>query len=157
MKKPGHVPAESSGTIPMLVCRNVADEVEFCKNVFGALELGNRSDEGGKKVHALMTINDEMIIIESEWPTLASRSPARDGSSPVVIFVYVEDVDSVTEKAEAGGAQILVPVKDQFWGDRTARIMDREGHVWLVATRIEKTSSEERAERWSKIIGKSTE
>jgi PhnB protein len=92
-----------------------------------------------------------MIMVEREWPTLPSRAPSLDGSSPVVIFVYVEDVDHTVERALGGGAQLLVPAQDQFWGDRTAWIMDPAGHVWTVATRIEETTEQEREARWSDI------
>ncbi len=91
-------------------------------------------------------------MIESEWPTLSSRSPHADGSSPVIIYVYVENVDLTIEKAVSAGAKILLPIKDQFWGDRTARIIDPEGHVWTISTRIEETTSTEREERWSKTL-----
>jgi PhnB protein len=70
----------------------------------------------------------------------------------VVIYVYVEDVDSVTERAVAAGARVLSPVKTQFWGDRTARIIDPSGHVWTISTRVEETSSAERQQRWSSIL-----
>jgi PhnB protein len=90
-----------------------------------------------------------MVLIEAEWPTLASRAPHPDGSSPVVIYVYVEDVDKVVERAVAAGAKVLLPVKNQFWGDRTGRIIDPSGHVWTISTRIEETSPEERKQRWS--------
>ena len=93
-----------------------------------------------------------MVLIEAEWPTLASRAPQPDGSSPVVIFVYVEDVDKAIERAVAAGAKVLLPVKNQFWGDRTGRIVDPSGHVWTISSRVEETSSEERRERWSSII-----
>jgi PhnB protein len=92
-----------------------------------------------------------MIIVEAEWPTLASKAPAADGSSPVVIFVYVEDVDAAVERAVAAGSKILLPVKDQIWGDRTARIVDPAGHVWTVATRVEETTERERAGRWEEM------
>jgi PhnB protein len=91
-------------------------------------------------------------MIESEWPTLSSRAPAPDGSSPVVLFVYVSDVDQTVERALAGGAHVLHPAQNQFWGDRTAWIMDPSGHVWTIATRIEQTTAEERTERWSAIL-----
>jgi PhnB protein len=146
------IPVNSSSVMPMLVCRDAATEIDFCKTTFGAVELGSRPGPDGTVVHALLTINGEMIIIEAEWPTLASRAPQPNGSSPVVIFVYVEDVDTVIERAVAAGASILLPVKNQFWGDRTGRIMDPAGHVWTVSTRIEETSSTERDERWSKIV-----
>ena len=92
-----------------------------------------------------------MIMIQAEFPTLSSRAPQPDGTSPVVIYVYVEDVDAVMERAVAAGARILLQAKDQFWGDRTGRIMDPSGHVWTISSRVEETSSEEREERWSSI------
>ena len=55
------------------------------------------------------------------------------------------------ERAVAAGAKVVLPVKDQFWGDRTGRIMDPSGHVWTIATRVEETSSAEREQRWSRI------
>ena len=45
-----------------------------------------------------------------------------------------------------------MPAEDQFWGDRTAWIMDPEGHVWTLATRVEQTSAAERARRWNEIL-----
>lgn len=148
------IPANSSLVIPMLVCRDVAAEINFCKTAFEAVELGRRPGPDGTTVHALMTINGEMIIIEAEWPTLASRAPLADGSSSVVIFIYVANVDVAVARAVDAGAQILLPIKNQFWGDRTARIIDPAGHVWTVATRIEETSSAERDDRWSEIVSK---
>ncbi len=145
------IPDNSSVVIPMLVCRDVAAEIDFCKTAIGAVELGRRPGPDGKVAHALLTISGAMVIIEAEWPTLASRPPQPDGSSPVVIFVYVEDVDKVVERAVAAGAKVLLPVKNQFWGDRTARICDPAGHVWTIATRVEETSAPEREQRWSKI------
>ena len=146
------IPDNSSVVIPRLVCRDPAAEIEFCTRTFNAVEINRRPGPDGKAAHALMTIGPAMIMIESEWPTLASRAPTPDGSSPVVIFVYVEDVDQTVERAIAGGAQVLMPAQNQFWGDRIAWIMDPSGHVWTVATRIEETSEEQRKDRWSGIL-----
>jgi PhnB protein len=149
------IPDSSSAVMPMLVCRDAAAEIDFCMAALGAVELGRRLGPEGAVVHALLTISGEMIIIEAEWPTLASRAPQPDGSSPVVIFVYVEDVDAAVERAVAAGAKVLLLVQDQFWGDRTGRILDPSGHVWTVATRVEKTTEEERKERLARIFSKS--
>jgi PhnB protein len=137
--------------MPTLVCRDAAAEIDFCKTAFGAVELVRRPGPDGTVAHAALTISGAMIMIEGEWPTLASRAPLSDGSSPVVIYVYVEDVDAVTERAVATGAKVLLPAQNQFWGDRTGRIIDPAGHVWTVSTRIEETSSSEREKRWSSI------
>jgi PhnB protein len=149
---PNPVPATSSPLIPMLVCRDVGAQLGFCKMAFEAVEVSRRPGADGAVVHALIKIGEAMLIIEGEWPTLTSRAPQGDGSSPVVIFVYVTDVDAVTERAGNAGATILAFPQNQFWGDRTARILDPAGHVWLVATRIEETSESERAARWSDIL-----
>jgi PhnB protein len=149
---PNPVPATSSPLIPMLVCRDVGAQLEFCKMAFEPVEVSRRPGPDGNVVHALIKISEAMVIIEGEWPTLASRAPQGDGSSPVVIFVYVTDVDAVTERAGDAGATILAFPQNQFWGDRTARILDPAGHVWLVATRIEETSEGQRAARWSDIL-----
>jgi PhnB protein len=99
-----------------------------------------------------MTIGPAMIMVEAEWPGLPSRAPEPDGSSPVVIFVYVPDVDRTVARATSDGAQVLVPAQDQFWGDRVAWIMDPSGHVWTIATRIEETDESERNARWTRIM-----
>jgi len=146
------IPDGSSVVIPRLFCRDVPAAIDFCKKTFGAVELGSRPGPDGTVAHALMTIGPAMIMIEGEWPGLASRAPQPDGSSPVVIFVYVEDVDKTVERAVAGGAKVLMPVENQFWGDRIGWVMDPSGHVWTIATRIEETSEDQRRERWSAIV-----
>jgi PhnB protein len=152
MSKAKGIPESSSVVMPMLVCRDAAAEIDFCKATFGAAELGRRAGPDGTVVHGLLTIGPAMVMIEGEWPTVASRAPQPDGSSPVVIYVYVEDVDKVIERAVAAGAKVLVPAKNQFWGDRTGRILDPSGHVWIVSTRVEETSHEERDQRWSSVV-----
>lgn len=146
------IPDGASVVIPRLVCRDPAAAIDFCANTFGAVERVRRPGPDGTVAHALLTIGPAMIMVEGEWPTLTSRAPKPDGSSPVVIYVYVEDVDQTVERAIAAGAQVLIPAQNQFWGDRTAWIMDPSGHVWTIATRIEETTENERKDRWSSVL-----
>jgi len=152
MSKANPVPDGVPVVMPMLVCRDPGVAIDFCKATFGAEERVRRLGPDGNVAHAALTIGGALFMIEAEWPTLASRAPQPDGSSPVVIYVYVADVDEAVERAVAEGAVVLVPAKDQFWGDRTARIVDPSGHVWIISSRVEETSSEERQERWSSIV-----
>jgi PhnB protein len=149
------IPDNSSVVIPRLVCRDPAAAVDFYQRTFEAVELNARPGPDGRVVHALLTIGPAMIMVETEWPTLPSRAPIPDGSSPVVVFVYVEDVDRTVERAVAGGAQVLYPAQNQFWGDRIAWIVDPAGHVWTIATRIEETTAQQRDDRWSEELEKS--
>jgi PhnB protein len=146
------IPDGASVVIPRLFCRDVAAEIDFCKNTFSAIERLRRPGTDGTVAHALMTIGPAMIMIEAEWPGLTCRAPKPDGSSPVGIYIYVEDVDRTVERAVAGGAKVLFPVANQFWGDRIGWVMDPSGHVWTVATHIEETTEGERRSRWSTIL-----
>jgi PhnB protein len=149
------IPAGASVVIPRLFCRDPVAEMEFCTTVFGAVALNRRPGPDGSVAHALLTIGPAMIMIESEWPQVANRAPAADGSSPVVLYVYVENVDATMERAMAAGAKALMPPTNQFWGDRTAWFMDGAGHVWTIATRIEESTEEERRNRYDRIKGES--
>lgn len=150
----GKLPDNTSIIIPRLVCRDPAAEIDFCVRAFEAVERNRRPGPDGSVAHALLTIGPEMIMIEAEWPSLPSRAPRADGSSPVVIFLYVPDVDETVTRATACGARVLVPLQNQFWGDRIAWLMDPSGHVWTVATRVEETTAQERTERWEKMLAR---
>src|SRR5260221_6808365 len=117
------------GVIPMLVCLDGASEIDFCKTAFAAVELSRRSGPDGTVVHATLTIGESMLMIHGEFPALVGRAPQSDGSSSVVIYIYVDDVDTVTARAVVAGARVLIPVANQFWGDRMGRITDPAGHV----------------------------
>src|SRR5262249_23852848 len=110
------IPDGASVVIPRLVCRDPAAAVDFVKQTFKAEERVRRPGQDGKLAHSLLTIGPAMIMIESEWPNMTNRAPQLDGTSPVVLFVYVEDVDQAVERAVAAGAKVLSPAANQFWG-----------------------------------------
>ena len=146
------IPEGVQAVFPMLVCRSPEAEMNFCAVAFGAVEQVRRPGPDGSPIHIAMRINDAFLVVQSEFPdVVASRAPGADGSSPVVLFVYVADVDQALERAVVAGAKVLIPAQNQFWGDRTARILDPSGHVWTVASRIEETTEDQRAERWSAL------
>jgi PhnB protein len=145
------IPDTSPRVIPMLVCRDVEPEIEFCQRVLAADVVVRRPGPDGHTAHAALALGDARIILQAEFPQLASRAPQPDGTSPIVVLVYVEDVDRSVAEATALGGTVLVPAQNQFWGDRTARVMDPSGHVWTLASRIEDTTEDQRGERWDDI------
>ena len=76
------LPENTSIIIPRLVCRDPAAELAFCVRAFGAVSLNERPGPDGTLAHALLKIGPEMVMIEAEWPTLPSRAPSMDASSP---------------------------------------------------------------------------
>ena len=146
------IPEGVQAVFPMLACQSPEAEMNFCAVVFGAVEQVRRPGPDGSPIHIAMRINGAFLVVQSAFPDVtASRASNAGESAPVVIFVYVPDVDQAVDRAVAMGAKILLPAEDQFWGDRTARIIDPSGHVWTVASRIEETTEEQRQRRWSSI------
>ena len=88
------VPENSSVVMPRLFCRDIASEMEFCKRAFDAVVINSRPGPDGKPMHALLTIGPAMVMLEAERSEVPTKPPQLDGSSPVVIFVYVPDVDA---------------------------------------------------------------
>jgi PhnB protein len=135
-------PKDVRAVIPMLVCRDGGAEIDFCKTAFDAVERSRRTAPDGTVLHATLAIGQAILMVHGEVPKLASRAPQPDGTSPVVIYLYLEEVDRVIERAVLAGAELLIPPANQFWGDRVGRIIDPSGHVWNLATRIEANTSQ---------------
>lgn len=148
------VPEGSSPVIPRLFCKDPDAAVDFYVDALGATELGRRPGPDGRTAHALLTLSGGMIMVDAEWPAVPTRPPGPDGSSPVVIFAYVADVDATVARASVRGARVLLEAANQFWGDRTAWIVDPAGHVWTIASRVEDTTEAQREDRWSEIVSR---
>jgi len=101
------IPEGASAVIPRLFCRDPAAEIDFCTATFFAEERVRRPDPDGKVGHALIMIGPGMVMIEAEWPQAPNRAPALDGSSSVVLYVYVENVDETVERAVAHVTAVL--------------------------------------------------
>jgi len=109
-----------------------------------ALIVKNGMDgPNGKIGHAELKIGDSIIMLTDEFPEMKCLSPQSIGGSPVSMFLYVEDVDTIFNKAVSAGSRVLDPVKDQFWGDRHGRLEDPFGHVWSISTHKEDLSPAE--------------
>jgi PhnB protein len=115
--------------------------------VFGAKETVRMGGPGGKVGHAELKIGDSMLMLSDEMPGSGNRSPQSLGGSPVSVFMYVENVDSVFDQAVKAGAKADKPPEDMFWGDRFGHLTDPFGHLWAIATHIEDVAPEEMRKR----------
>lgn len=140
---------------PYLVVGDAARAIEFYKRAFGATELVRMGGPQGKIGHAELKIGDSMIMLSDEM--MGNRSPQTLGGSPVSIFLYVEDVDSVFNEAVHAGAKSDAPPSDMFWGDRFGRLTDPFGHAWSIATHIEDVSPEEMGKRAQAAMSQMTQ
>jgi PhnB protein len=122
MSKVSYIPKDYNSVTPYLIVKDAAKAIDYYKKVFGATE------------------------------TVRMNGPDGKVGSPVSLYVYLPDVDSVVKRAEAEGAKILKPVQDQFYGDRNGFIQDPFGHLWGIATHVEDVSPADMKERMKKMM-----
>ncbi len=137
-------PAVSRSIMPFLYVAGAASAVEFYQGVFGATVLMREQEAGGIVSHAMLKIGATTVMLSD--PTSAdvkqndthglSRTPRSYGGSPVHLYIYVADVDTVVRHALESGAKVIDEVEDRDWGDRCGGIEDPYGHVWWVGTPI---------------------
>ena len=147
------VPEDFHTITPHLVVSGVADAIAWYAKAFGAHELlRNAAPDGVSIMHSELLLGDSRFFVVDEFPG-SMRSPASLGGSAVTLHLYVHDVDAVFKRAVDAGATVLMPVADQFWGDRYGILADPFGHRWSIASRIEDLSPNDmhqRAESWAK-------
>lgn len=130
---------------PYLVVDGAARAMEFYVKHFGAAELVRMGGPNGTVMHAEMKVGDSVFMLADQQREF--KGPGAYGGSPVSLLLYVENVDEVVNGAVAAGAKLLRPVQDQFYGDRSATLVDPFGHIWTVATHIEDVAPEEMQRR----------
>lgn len=141
------VPPGMGGPIPSLSVDGAAAAITFYTHALGAREHGRMDAPGGKVAHAMIEIGDSFIMIADAFPQSSCRPPTELGGTSVSVFLYVEDVDALVERAVEAGATLTMAVDDMFWGDRYGRITDPFGHQWEIATHVEDVDSEEMQRR----------
>lgn len=146
------IPDGYEGVTPYLICRNAEAAIEFYTKAFGAEELF-RIGQPGMVGHAELKIANAIVMMADEHPDMGPVSPEALGGTPVHLMIYVEDVDTFTEKAIAEGLEVLRPVSDQFYGDRSGQFKDPFGHIWAFATHKEDVSPEEMNARAAAMYG----
>lgn len=132
---------------PYLIVGDGARAIAFYREAFGTTERMRLTRPDGKIGHAELTIGDLVIMLADEYPAHGARAPGSFGGSPVMLHLYVEDVDAVVAKAVAAGAKAVRPVENQFYGDRGGMLTDPFGHAWHVATHVEDVPPDEIARR----------
>jgi PhnB protein len=114
---------------PYLFIKGAANAIEFYKNVFGATEVMRMPGPNGQIMHAELRIGDSIVMLSDENPQIGALSPQSIGGTASGLNVYIANVDAVTQKAVDGGAKLVRPVKDQFYGDRSGTLIDPFGHI----------------------------
>ena len=132
------VPEGYHTVTPFLNVNGARDAIAFYKQAFGAEERSISPTPDGKVMHAEVKIGDSIVMVSD-----AMMNPPTTSS----LHLYVQDADAVWAKAVAAGCQVIMPLADQFWGDRYGVVGDKWGNRWAIATHKEDLSREEMGRR----------
>lgn len=132
--------------IAHLIVNDASKALDFYKNAFGAEILGVHKTPDGKVMHAELSIGGARLMLADEFPNCGSAKTL--GGSPVVLNLYVpNNVDTLWNQAVSAGAQVVMPLGDQFWGDRYGQITDPFGHRWALGQHVEDVAPAEMERR----------
>jgi len=136
--------AERSALSSALCYRDPKAALRFLEAAFGFEVVMLIEDDQGALAHSEMRHGDALIMIGNEW-TEDHKSPASiGGKNTQTIHIRVEtDCDAHCERARAAGFEILAEPATQFYGDRTYRCRDPEGHIWTIGQTVAAVSREE--------------
>jgi len=150
------VPEGYHSVTPYLTCRDTAKAIEFYKSVLGATEIMRMTGPGDKIGHAELKIGDSHIFLSDEFPGMNS-APTPGVKNACGIFLYLENVDDIFNKAVASGATVDMPLMNKFWGDRYGKITDPFGHNWGLSQHVEDVAPDEmmrRSKEWQEKMAK---
>jgi PhnB protein len=133
--------------LPHLVVDDAPAAIDFYVKAFDGVELGRVPGPDGKKlIHAALQINGSTVMLNDDFPEMndgKSSTPTALGGTPVTIHLVVTDVDTQFKRAVDAGATVVMPVDDQFWGDRYGVLRDPFGHQWSLGQPVREVSPDE--------------
>lgn len=137
--KPDPIP-EGYGTVtPWIITKDTARVIEFIEAAFGGEELGRVEGPPGRIGHAEVRIGTSIVML-FDTPFAVD--------TPAMLRLYVEDAETVLQRAVEAGATVVTPMTDvQAWGDRVARLRDPLGNLWWLQERVEAPTPEEAMRR----------
>lgn len=128
---------------PTLFVAGAAKAIEFYKKALGAEEKSRFPAPDGKIMHAEIRIGDSILMLGDEMPEQGGKGPKTLGGSPVSFFIYGDNVDAAWKRAVDAGAKPIMPLADQFWGDRAGCVEDPFGHRWWLGQHLKDMTPEE--------------
>jgi uncharacterized glyoxalase superfamily protein PhnB len=136
-------PDDRPWMMPYLAVADVFKSLDFYKRAFGFEEVRAIAGPDGRLAHAGLRWHDTRILIGSAnregsdlVQTPIGNTPKALRGTPIVLYLYTEDVDALYERAIAAGARDGYPPEEMEWGDRVCLVFDSDGHAWNFATNL---------------------
>ena len=148
------VPQGHHTVTPQLTLDNAAQAIDWYKKGLGAEEVARTVGPDGKIMHAEIRIGDSLIMLNDQMG--GGKGPKAFGGSPASLYLYVDDCDTLFNRAVAAGGRVaqdaMGKMQDQFWGDRSGTFTDPHGYTWTIATHKEDFAPEEMKQRMNEFL-----
>jgi len=145
-RKWNKVEAMPASISPHLCVSNAAAAIDFYKKAFGARELARHPAPDGKRLmHAALELNGGTVMLADDFPEYhggKGNTGEAYGGSPILLHLQTDDADALWKQALAAGATIVMPLADQFWGDRYGQVKDPFGFIWSIGAPVKQTQQQ---------------
>ena len=131
------------GVTPYITIREGrgSEAVAFYQRAFEAKELFRSLAQDGKRLmHSSLEINGGRLMLSDDFPEYRGGAAAPEPTG-TTLHLQVADADAWWNRAVEAGAEIRMPLADQFWGDRYGQLRDPFGHSWSIGAPIAKITT----------------
>ena len=122
--------------VPHLVVSNGEAAISFYEKAFGAtLQMKHPAEDGKRLMHAHLRFGGGDLMLDDDFPEFGdqgAKAPTSLGGVSCTIHLEVPNADAAWNRAVAAGAQIVMPLDNQFWGARYGQLKDPFGHLWSI-------------------------
>ena len=148
------IPAGLHTITPQLTLDHASEAIDWYKKALAAEETSRATGPDGKILHAELRIGNSRFMVNDA--IMGGKGPKALGGSPMALWVYVEDCDTLFKRAIAAGGKVapggMGEMQDQFWGDRSGTFTDPAGYTWTIATRKEDLTPMEMQQRQDEFM-----
>lgn len=137
---------------PYLRVDGAEKAIDFYCRAFGAVEQFRLSEPSGRIGHAQLTLGPITLMLSEAFPEFGLLAPTTGQVLGASIHLHVDDCDAMAAHAVACGATLQMPPTDQFYGERSCRLVDPFGHQWLLGHEIEKLEVGEMQRRYDELM-----
>lgn len=148
---PTPVPTTIHELFPYLRVHDAPAAIDFYVRAFGATERFRLVEPSGRVGHAELQIGPMVLMLSDAFPEHALTAPRteHEGAS---LHLHVDDCDALVAHAVAEGATLTMAPQDQFYGERSGKVRDPYGHVWMIGHQIEAVTPEEMQRRYTAMF-----
>jgi uncharacterized glyoxalase superfamily protein PhnB len=126
---------------PYILLDDANKFITFMSTVFGAKIREKLLRPDGRVGHAELSIGDSVVML--------GEPPQPQKRTPIMLYLYVEDVDATFKRAVKAGATAVSAPANQFYGDRAASVTEPCGNMLWIATHVEDVSPDELQRRFA--------